>query len=226
MTVHPPNWVARLYKTLASKYRLLIYSGDSDGCVPFVGTEEWTSGLGFAQTEPWRYYYYFPSISFLGPFHTHFASAIPPYARRGACPTGCPCADSKGCLQSDAMPDSMNRAFRPWMAGTPQNSSASITAVGAAPEPPEPPTLQPSPPPFPLPLFLPPSPPSNLNPNPNLNPNLNLNLNQPQLLEPPAPNPTLDPSATQPQPPNPTAYFLPLCTIARMGYIWGHNCAI
>jgi len=59
-----------LYKTLASKYRLLIYSGDSDGCVPFVGTEEWTSGLGFTQTEAWR----------------------------------------------------------PWNAGTPQNTSASITA--------------------------------------------------------------------------------------------------
>jgi hypothetical protein len=59
-----------LYKTLAAKYRLLIYSGDSDGCVPFEGTEEWTSGLGFAQTEAWR----------------------------------------------------------PWMAGTPQNASASVTA--------------------------------------------------------------------------------------------------
>jgi len=59
-----------LYKTLAMKYRLLIYSGDADGCVPFVGTEEWTSGLGFKQTEAWR----------------------------------------------------------PWMAGTPQNASASITA--------------------------------------------------------------------------------------------------
>lgn len=43
-----------LYKTLASKYRLLIYSGDTDGCVPYVGTEEWTSGLGFEQTEAWR----------------------------------------------------------------------------------------------------------------------------------------------------------------------------
>jgi len=43
-----------LYKTLAQKYRLLIYSGDADGCVPFVGTEEWTSELGFEQIEAWR----------------------------------------------------------------------------------------------------------------------------------------------------------------------------
>jgi hypothetical protein len=43
-----------LYKTLAEKYRVLIYSGDVDACVPFVGTQEWTEGLGFAVTEAWR----------------------------------------------------------------------------------------------------------------------------------------------------------------------------
>lgn len=43
-----------LYHTLAQKYRLLIYSGDADGCVPYVGTEEWTSALGFEQIEAWR----------------------------------------------------------------------------------------------------------------------------------------------------------------------------
>lgn len=43
-----------LYKELAQKYRVVIYSGDVDGCVPYVGTEEWTSDLGFPETETWR----------------------------------------------------------------------------------------------------------------------------------------------------------------------------
>merc|ERR1711959_52267 len=43
-----------LYKELAKKYRLLIYSGDVDGCVPFVGTEEWTRELGFNVKTPWQ----------------------------------------------------------------------------------------------------------------------------------------------------------------------------
>jgi len=40
-----------LYKTLVQKYRVLIYSGDADACVPYYGTEEWTQGLGFPVTE-------------------------------------------------------------------------------------------------------------------------------------------------------------------------------
>lgn len=59
-----------LYADLAQKYRVVIYSGDVDGCVPFVGTEEWTAGLGFPVVESWR----------------------------------------------------------PWLAGTPQNASASVSA--------------------------------------------------------------------------------------------------
>jgi len=43
-----------LYAELAKQYRLVIYSGDVDGCVPYVGTEEWTSGLGFPVVEEWR----------------------------------------------------------------------------------------------------------------------------------------------------------------------------
>jgi carboxypeptidase C (cathepsin A) len=43
-----------LYKTLVQKYRVLIYSGDADACVPYYGTEEWTQGLGFPVTEDWR----------------------------------------------------------------------------------------------------------------------------------------------------------------------------
>ena len=40
----PGSDMRPLYGTLAKKYRLLIFSGDSDGCVPFTGSAEWTSG--------------------------------------------------------------------------------------------------------------------------------------------------------------------------------------
>ena len=43
-----------LYAELAQKYRMLIYSGDTDACVPFWGTEQWVRELGFAVKTPWR----------------------------------------------------------------------------------------------------------------------------------------------------------------------------
>lgn len=50
----PAGDLRPLYKTLASKYRMMIYSGDADGCVPHTGTEEWTAELGYPITEDWR----------------------------------------------------------------------------------------------------------------------------------------------------------------------------
>eukprot|EP01052_Picozoa_sp_SAG31_P037279 SAG31_NODE_4791_length_2954_cov_2.206305_2_plen_259_part_00 len=50
----PAGDLRPLYKTLASRYRMLIYSGDSDGCVPHVGTEEWTTALGYPVSSAWR----------------------------------------------------------------------------------------------------------------------------------------------------------------------------
>eukprot|EP01052_Picozoa_sp_SAG31_P026348 SAG31_NODE_2382_length_5827_cov_1.421962_3_plen_261_part_00 len=52
--VGPGSDLRPLYATLAKKYRLLIFSGDSDGCVPFTGSAEWTSGLGFPVVSDWR----------------------------------------------------------------------------------------------------------------------------------------------------------------------------
>lgn len=43
-----------LYNELVQKYQILIYSGDVDGCVPFVGTERWTRDLGFNVTNDWH----------------------------------------------------------------------------------------------------------------------------------------------------------------------------
>lgn len=43
-----------LYSTLIEKYPILIYSGDVDGCVPFVGTEKWTRDLGFPVVDDWH----------------------------------------------------------------------------------------------------------------------------------------------------------------------------
>jgi carboxypeptidase C (cathepsin A) len=43
-----------LYSDLIKKHQILIYSGDTDGCVPYVGTETWTRGLNFTVTKDWH----------------------------------------------------------------------------------------------------------------------------------------------------------------------------
>lgn len=43
-----------LYKSLIEKHQILIYSGDTDGCVPYVGTERWTRGLNFTVVDDWH----------------------------------------------------------------------------------------------------------------------------------------------------------------------------
>merc|ERR1711871_1235348 len=43
-----------LYHRLAQTYRIMIYSGDTDACVPYWGTEEWTRELGFPVKTGWR----------------------------------------------------------------------------------------------------------------------------------------------------------------------------
>ncbi len=44
----------RCAQYLAQKYRMLIYSGSVDACVPFNGSEEWTRELGFTLKTGWR----------------------------------------------------------------------------------------------------------------------------------------------------------------------------
>lgn len=43
-----------LYSELINKYQILIYSGDTDACVPYVGTEAWTRGLNFTVVNDWH----------------------------------------------------------------------------------------------------------------------------------------------------------------------------
>ena len=44
-----------LYKDLFNRHpnKILIYSGDTDACVPYVGTEQWTRGLNFTVVKDW-----------------------------------------------------------------------------------------------------------------------------------------------------------------------------
>jgi hypothetical protein len=47
------QWV---YEKLKGKYRMLFYSGDTDGAVPTYGSLQWISKLGWAVTDAWRTY--------------------------------------------------------------------------------------------------------------------------------------------------------------------------
>jgi len=46
--------VRPLYSSLINTYQMLIYSGDTDGCVPFVGSEYWTRNLNFTLVKDWH----------------------------------------------------------------------------------------------------------------------------------------------------------------------------
>ena len=46
-----------LYQNLTKKYRMIIYSGDVDDCVPYWGSQTWTANLGYEVAEPWHPWY-------------------------------------------------------------------------------------------------------------------------------------------------------------------------
>ena len=50
-----------LYAELIDTYQMLIYSGDSDACVPYVGTQAWTRGLNYNVTDDWHQWLSKPS---------------------------------------------------------------------------------------------------------------------------------------------------------------------
>lgn len=43
-----------LYRTIFSKHRIIIYSGDADACVPHYGSERWTREMGFKVKTDWH----------------------------------------------------------------------------------------------------------------------------------------------------------------------------
>ncbi|KAL0322294.1 UNVERIFIED_CONTAM: Serine carboxypeptidase-like 20 [Sesamum calycinum] len=52
---HDAGSMLSYHKNLTSSgYRVLIYSGDHDMCVPFTGTQAWTQSLGYKIVDEWR----------------------------------------------------------------------------------------------------------------------------------------------------------------------------
>uniref|UniRef100_A0A3Q7H4N0 Carboxypeptidase n=1 Tax=Solanum lycopersicum TaxID=4081 RepID=A0A3Q7H4N0_SOLLC len=55
---HDAGSMLPYHKNLTTRgYRALIYSGDHDMCVPYTGSEKWTSSLGYAIVDEWRPWY-------------------------------------------------------------------------------------------------------------------------------------------------------------------------
>lgn len=46
-----------IWESLKGQYRMLKYSGDTDGAVPLIGTRNWINSLGRDIIETWRPFY-------------------------------------------------------------------------------------------------------------------------------------------------------------------------
>lgn len=51
-----PNGSQWIYEALAGKYRMLHYSGDLDGAVPTLGTQNWIATLNWPVSNRWGSY--------------------------------------------------------------------------------------------------------------------------------------------------------------------------
>ena len=50
-TVHDER---AMYHELVANMKILVYNGDADACVPWIGNEEWTRSMGYPVAEAWR----------------------------------------------------------------------------------------------------------------------------------------------------------------------------
>ena len=57
----------RVWPALAAEYKVVIYNGDVDACVPFTGGQDWTTGL--AADQAW------PQTSRWAPWHVNYQVA-------------------------------------------------------------------------------------------------------------------------------------------------------
>mmetsp|Transcript_36242 Transcript_36242/g.79110 ORF Transcript_36242/g.79110 Transcript_36242/m.79110 type:complete len:467 (+) Transcript_36242:46-1446(+) len=53
-----PNLPRDTYPSLVKKFRVTIYNGDWDACVPYTDNEAWTSSLGLDVSSPWQAWTY------------------------------------------------------------------------------------------------------------------------------------------------------------------------
>eukprot|EP01138_Halocafeteria_seosinensis_P009874 gb/GECG01010085.1/.p1 GENE.gb/GECG01010085.1/~~gb/GECG01010085.1/.p1 ORF type:complete len:483 (+),score=47.09 gb/GECG01010085.1/:1-1449(+) len=52
-----PNLPRDIYPNLIGNYRVTIYNGDADACVPFTDNEAWTSGMNMSVVQRWSPWY-------------------------------------------------------------------------------------------------------------------------------------------------------------------------
>jgi len=67
-----------LYPSLIPKIRVLVYNGDADTCVPYVGNEEWTTGMVgqgvVTEQTPWHPWFESPDSSSPAGYATTYSS--------------------------------------------------------------------------------------------------------------------------------------------------------
>ena len=47
-----------IYQALSGHYRMLVYNGDTDGCVNFMGSQNCVAAVGKPVTDDWRPWHY------------------------------------------------------------------------------------------------------------------------------------------------------------------------